>query len=280
MGKTLSILVLDDKEQARLQIEHSLSLVGGFEPQIDWAGCAADLAALSQRRYDLAFVDFFLDRDKTYGVDFLDRLTADCVIGFSSNLEASELIERQAKEKGFAETAAIAKIKTEVANPVLEAFFRALPGGRPGNKPLWLYRQSGVVPWLRAREGLRILLVSSRRSGEWIVPKGVVERNLSPEASALKEAKEEAGILGRLSGPELGRYRFPKWEGICTVALFPMEILRVLDTWDEKAERKRILLPTSEALASISNPDLQRLVSSAVDSLEGGEIQQRRGQAT
>jgi 8-oxo-dGTP pyrophosphatase MutT (NUDIX family) len=269
MAKPLSILVLDDKEHARLQIEHSLALVGGFEPQIDWAGCAADLAALSHRRYDLAFVDFFLDRDKAYGSDFLDRLTAHCVVGFSSNLEASEHIEKAAKEKGFAETAAIAKIKTDLDNPVLEAFFRALPEGRPGNKPLWLYRQSGVVPWLRAPEGLRILLVSSRRSGEWIVPKGVVERSLSPEASAMKEAREEAGILGRISGGELGRYRFAKWEGICTVALYPMEILRVLDTWDEKAERERVLLPPNEALAAIANPDLKRLVSLAVDSLDG-----------
>ncbi len=267
MDRKIDILVLDDKEEAQLQVRAALDLAGGYEAKIDWVARGADLAGLGDKRYDLAFVDWFLDKDRAYGVDFLDRIIADWVVGFSSNITASELIEKAAKTRGFRGTASVAKLKDDRQNPMLEAFFRALPEGRPGNKPLWLYRQSGVLPFRREAGGLSLVLVTSRKDGEWILPKGVVERGVSPADSALKEAREEAGILGRIAGPELGRYRYPKWEGICTVILYPMEVLRVLDSWDERLQRSRAFLPPEEALKAITNPDIRNLVARF---LEGG----------
>ena len=261
MDGIMEILVLDDKEHARNQVESCIAAAGGLPHRITWLDSAASLGSVAGTEFDIAFVDFFLDKDRACGVDQLDRIRARRLVGFSSKLEASERIARAARDKGFAQTAAIAKLKDGLGNPVLEAWLRALPADGAEERPLWIYRQSGVVPVLRAGGETRVVLVTSRKNGQWIVPKGVVERNMSPEESALKKAREEAGVTGAVSGPELGRYSYRKWGGICTVQLFPMAVEAVLDDWDEMHERKRAVLSPPEAVAAIADRELRALVA-------------------
>ena len=98
-------------------------------------------------------------------------------------------------------------------------------------RPDHYYRQSAVIPF-RARNGrLEALLVTSRSAKRWVVPKGVVEPDLSPAESAAKEAHEEAGIEERLSSEAIGRYRYKKWGGISEVEVFVMEVETILDRW-------------------------------------------------
>lgn len=113
--------------------------------------------------------------------------------------------------------------------------------------PEWFYRQSAVVPFRRMRDGIQVLLITSRGRKRWIVPKGVVEPDLSPAESALVEAYEEAGLKGRVVGKALGSYSYEKWDGICKAKVFAMEVTGEYADWPEKAERKRRWLPLSEA---------------------------------
>lgn len=63
---------------------------------------------------------------------------------------------------------------------------------------------TGCVPIMN--DG-KILLISSSRKGEWILPKGGWESDESMQESALRETYEEGGILGVI-GPKLGGIEF------------------------------------------------------------------------
>jgi 8-oxo-dGTP pyrophosphatase MutT (NUDIX family) len=63
-------------------------------------------------------------------------------------------------------------------------------------------RQSGaIVVRLDAKEPRVLLVTAKRNPGNWIFPKGHIEKGETPEAAALREAKEEGGVAGKLIGP-------------------------------------------------------------------------------
>jgi len=101
-------------------------------------------------------------------------------------------------------------------------------------KPDWLYNQSSVVPFIKDNDGLKIVLISSLKSKKWIVPKGVIEKPLSPQDSAAKEALEEAGVEGEVGNEPIGYFEYEKWGGICKVQVFALRVEKVLEDWAEK----------------------------------------------
>jgi ADP-ribose pyrophosphatase YjhB (NUDIX family) len=94
-----------------------------------------------------------------------------------------------------------------------------------------MYRQSAVIPYRRGPSGLEVLLVTSRKGTRWVLPKGVVEPDLSPAASAANEALEEAGVSGAIDAEPLGTDQYRKWGGICTVQVFAMEVEEEVADW-------------------------------------------------
>ena len=107
-------------------------------------------------------------------------------------------------------------------------------------KPDWYYRQSAAVPWRRrSHGGLEVLLVTTRKKKRWILPKGIVEPNLTPAASAAAEAWEEAGVRGIPDERPLGSYLHGKWGGTCTVEVFPFRVDAVMEHWPEQSFRER-----------------------------------------
>jgi len=63
-------------------------------------------------------------------------------------------------------------------------------------------RQSGaIVVRLDAKEPRVLLVTAKRNPRNWIFPKGHIEKGETPEAAALREAKEEAGVVGKVIGP-------------------------------------------------------------------------------
>jgi phosphohistidine phosphatase len=128
------------------------------------------------------------------------------------------------------------------------------------SKPAWFYRQSGVIPYRVVEGSYEILLITSRRWGRWIIPKGVVEPGFTAAESACKEAQEEAGILGCVSAAPVGEYQYEKWLGECTVQVFALEVHTVWDTWPEAAERKRQWMALDVAAHAVREPELQQLI--------------------
>ena len=127
-------------------------------------------------------------------------------------------------------------------------------------KPASFYNQSGVIPFRRDTSGLKILLITSLHRKRWIIPKGIIEDDLSPRESAEKEAFEEAGIKGRMYDNEIGEYQYRKWGGICTVKVFLFEVTELLETWPESGVRHRKWVSVEDAGKLVKEQPLKHLI--------------------
>lgn len=123
------------------------------------------------------------------------------------------------------------------------------------------FPQSGVIPYRQGRHQLEVLLITSRRRGRWIIPKGYIDLHLDPARSACQEAYEEAGICGKVSDAAIGWYQYVK-RGMCrTVVVFTLEVQVVLETWPEIGERERRWFPASVAAHTVCEPALQAMIA-------------------
>ena len=123
-------------------------------------------------------------------------------------------------------------------------------------------RQSAVIPYRWRGDQLQVLLITSRRSGEWIVPKGQLEPDMTPHDSAAKEAREEAGVVGRVGTASLGAYSYEKWGGPCVVDVFELEVRQELSDWPEKGERSRKWVSAAAAPGLVKHDQLGGLIAS------------------
>src|SRR5512134_1263889 len=103
--------------------------------------------------------------------------------------------------------------------------------------------QSAVLAYRMVGHRMEILLVTSRTRGRWVLPKGMITSGMTPAESAVKEAWEEAGVAGSVSGQCLGVYRYMKTRRCnvkaCSVKVYAMRVTAVLPKWPEQRVRKR-----------------------------------------
>jgi 8-oxo-dGTP pyrophosphatase MutT (NUDIX family) len=116
--------------------------------------------------------------------------------------------------------------------------------------------QSGAIPYAVVQGQVAFLLITSRRSGRWIFPKGDPIEGLEPWEVAADEAREEAGVEGEVDRTPVGTYRTMKTKGLrrvpVLVDLFPLRVTRQLEDWPEKRSRHRhwAILPEAKRLLS------------------------------
>lgn len=128
--------------------------------------------------------------------------------------------------------------------------------------------QIAALPMRWDRSGnLKILLITSRDTGRWVMPKGWTMDGFKPWAAAEIEALEEAGAKGYISREPIGMYRYPKImdDGRivpCHVHLYPMIVERLLKTWKERDQRKRKWFSPKAAAAKVDEEDLSKLLKS------------------
>jgi 8-oxo-dGTP pyrophosphatase MutT (NUDIX family) len=127
--------------------------------------------------------------------------------------------------------------------------------------------QASVVPFRRVEQELEFCLITSRRTGRWGFPKGTIERGESIEQAALKEALEEAGLLGEIIGG-LGHYAYAKDGRSLDVGVLLMEVSVADDHWKESHQRRRLWAGADEARGLLCRPHLQRLLAAALERLE------------
>jgi 8-oxo-dGTP pyrophosphatase MutT (NUDIX family) len=114
---------------------------------------------------------------------------------------------------------------------------------------------------------LEILLVTSRRSKRWIIPKGWPIKGLRPAKSAAREAFEEAGVTGKVGTKSLGLFNYEKLleeDGIevnCEVKVFPLLVKRQSETWPEFEQRLIQWVDPGKAVSMIKEPELKKPVA-------------------
>ncbi len=126
--------------------------------------------------------------------------------------------------------------------------------------------QYGVVPVrLGAGGGLEVLLITSRDTGRWVVPRGNPIAGKSPAESAAQEAFEEAGIIGTVEPQAIGSYSYEKRRrpGLAVPAivhLFRMSVEEERGDWPEKSQRERRWFSAVEAAAAVDEAELAQLI--------------------
>ncbi|MBU2981375.1 NUDIX hydrolase [Lentibacter algarum] len=120
------------------------------------------------------------------------------------------------------------------------------------------YRQKGADK--------KVLLVTSRDSGRWIIPKGWPMNNKNAGEAALQEAWEEAGVRkGEVTGKALGHYDYDKElkSGLPVAVqtlVFPVEVSEMRDEFPESSERTRKWVSPEEAANMVREPQLQDML--------------------
>src|SRR5262249_44848594 len=120
--------------------------------------------------------------------------------------------------------------------------------------------QYAALPW-RFTDKLEILLITSRESRRWIIPKGWPIEGMSPGASPAREAFGEGGLIGQISFDLIGSYHYFKRlkTGVtvpCKVDVYPLEVMRQRRDWPEKHQRTLRWCTPTEAATAVSESDL------------------------
>jgi 8-oxo-dGTP pyrophosphatase MutT (NUDIX family) len=141
-------------------------------------------------------------------------------------------------------------------------------------------KQVAALPWRLSADGeLEILLVTSRISGHWLLPKGWPMQGKTNALAALQEAFEEAGIDGKIGKARIGKFTYPRLaeDGTatpCTISVFAMGNVRELDDWPEREQRRRQWFTLDAAAAVVFVPALAAMLSLLM--VKDGELVLRR----
>ncbi|MGQ9371988.1 NUDIX hydrolase [Azospirillum sp. ST 5-10] len=121
--------------------------------------------------------------------------------------------------------------------------------------------QYAALPYRLVDGRPEILLVTSRETRRWIVPKGWAEKGVAPHELAALEAFEEAGVRGTVRKRPLGVYRYDKRlterkSVPCEVTVFLLHVTEEAEDWPERAERERRWMTPGQAALAISESGL------------------------
>ena len=125
--------------------------------------------------------------------------------------------------------------------------------------------QVAALPIRTKKNGqLQVLLVTTRGSGGWIIPKGSRSRKLNDAAAAAREAREEAGVVGKVKSPPVGKYLHQRRDGSHEVAVYELAVSSQQRKWPECRDRKRRWVTVKEACNLTSQPGLRNLLLSTL----------------
>jgi len=126
--------------------------------------------------------------------------------------------------------------------------------------------QYAALPWRRLPDGsVSVLLITSRETRRWVIPKGWPMQDRTPGQAAAQEAYEEAGVVGGAADEPLGLYLYDKRLRNGTVQavevqVFPVEVLVERLAFPEQGQREKLWTSPAEAAERVDEPDLKALI--------------------
>jgi len=133
--------------------------------------------------------------------------------------------------------------------------FRRPPRQQYGALCYRVKKKSGVV---------EVLLLTSRDTGRWVIPKGWPMAGKRAHEVAAREAFEEAGVRGTVETETLGAYTYPKVlrdgvQVVCKVQVYALEVADMMKNFKEKGERTLEWVSFDEAVRRVREPELRNL---------------------
>jgi 8-oxo-dGTP pyrophosphatase MutT (NUDIX family) len=128
--------------------------------------------------------------------------------------------------------------------------------------------QFAALPYRMGVDGQpEILLLTSRETRRWVIPKGWPIKGLKPRHVAAREAYEEAGVQGTINGKHpIGIYHYEKRlageQLLCEVHVFLLRVSQQLEDWPEKSERESRWVDVAAAAVLVDEGGLAELVRS------------------
>jgi ADP-ribose pyrophosphatase YjhB (NUDIX family) len=126
-------------------------------------------------------------------------------------------------------------------------------------------KQYAALPYRRRADNIEIMLVTSRDTGRWIIPKGWPTQGLTPRDSAACEAVEEGGLVGRITNQSIGLYHYDKRmdDGStmrCAVEVFALQVEQQLTAWPEQDQRQTDWFTLEEAAEAVHEVELRTII--------------------
>lgn len=126
--------------------------------------------------------------------------------------------------------------------------------------------QVAALPWRKGEHGFEILLVTTRTTKRWLIPKGWIMDGKADHDAAAIEAYEEAGVRGDVQSTPLGHYGYLKLlrngkARHVKVQVYAFHVQSELDDWPERGQRQRQWFDKAQALALIGEPELIPVVA-------------------
>jgi 8-oxo-dGTP pyrophosphatase MutT (NUDIX family) len=128
--------------------------------------------------------------------------------------------------------------------------------------------QYGALPYRFTDDAaLEILVLTTRQTGRWIIPKGWPIKGLRPPKAAAREAFEEAGVTGRIGATPIGSFTYdkaPDETGALKpleVKVYPLLVKSQGDVWPERDQRETQWVGPGRAVDLVSEPGLKALIA-------------------
>jgi ADP-ribose pyrophosphatase YjhB (NUDIX family) len=126
--------------------------------------------------------------------------------------------------------------------------------------------QFAALPWRLSEGGTRqIMLLTSRETRRWVIPKGWPMKKRKPAEVARQEAYEGAGLIGKIVDKRpVGTFAYekhlPKGAVLCQVRVYLFRVERQLDNWPEKNERITKWFDADEAADLVEESGLSDII--------------------
>jgi len=144
-----------------------------------------------------------------------------------------------------------------------------LPGDGTAHLKMKPKRQVAAAIFRGAGDNRELLLVTSRDTGRWIVPKGWIEDGEDGADAALRETWEEAGMVCEvMPGGPIGHFRYIKQrprrgDAVCDVDVYLLKMVEEKDQWPEKDQRRRKWFPIATAIGLVGEDGLKEVIRDA-----------------
>jgi len=150
------------------------------------------------------------------------------------------------------------------------AYRSSLPTGAIGALSAGLPHRTQVAALcMRKKAGERqVLLITSRGTGRWVLPKGWPMKGLSNAKAAAQEAWEEAGVKrAKLTRRAIGRFTYDKQLDTgghipVRAEVFALKVKKLSKTFPESHERRRKWVSPAKAAQMVQEPELKALLLS------------------